>query len=68
MKLTREMPVAGAKRTRQVYAFLPKWFDHGSLNKPLRTMVWFDYYTIEECFDYGFWRVTKKRLTSDDAI
>lgn len=57
------MPITGTKRTRQVYAFLPKWFKHGSLNKPLRTMVWFEHYTVEECYEYGYWRVTNIRLT-----
>ena len=62
MKITRQMPVEGTNRTRRVFALLPQWFDHGTLNEPLRTMVWFDYYLIEEIYEYGNWRYRGKRL------
>ena len=63
MKITKEMPVSGTVRTRQVFASLPTWFNHGSLDKPLRTMVWFDYYTVEERFNYGYWLIIDRRLS-----
>ncbi len=62
MKITKEMPIEGTKRTRKVFAFLPQWFEHGSLNKPLRTMIWFDYYIVEENYQYGGWNYRGKRL------
>jgi hypothetical protein len=62
MKITRQMPVEGTLRTRRVFALLPYWFDHGTLNEPLRTMVWLDYYLIEEIYEYGNWRYRGKRL------
>ena len=62
MKITREMPVDGTRRTRKVFALLPTFFNHGSLNKPLRTMVWFDYYNVEEYFQYGKWCYGGRKL------
>ena len=66
MKITRQMPVEGTRRTRRVFALLPQWFDHGTLNDPLRTMVWFDHYLIEEIYQYGGWSYRGKRL--DDSV
>jgi len=62
MKITREMPKEGTKRTRKVFALLPMFFNHGSNDKPLRTMVWFDYYIVEEYFQYGEWNYSGRRL------
>jgi hypothetical protein len=62
MKITKEIPIAGAKRTRKVFALLPTFFNHGSNNKPLRTMVWFDYYIVEDYFEYGKWHYGHRRL------
>lgn len=62
MKITREVPKAGTQRTRRVYALLPKFFDHGSNNEPLRTMVWLDYYLVEEHYEYGVWCYRGRRL------
>lgn len=62
MKITRPIPKEGTKRTKKVFAIWPMWFDHGSLNEPLRTMVWFDYYIVEEYFQYGQWHYGNRRL------
>jgi hypothetical protein len=62
MKITRPMPVAGTRRTRKVYALLPKFFVHGSNNQPLRTLVWFDYYLVDETYEYGEWNYRGRRL------
>jgi hypothetical protein len=62
MKITREMPVENTKRDRRVFALLPTFFDHGSNDKPLRTMVWFDYYIVEEYYRYGSWNYAKRRM------
>lgn len=55
MKITSVRPRENTERIRKVYALLPKWFNHGSLNEPLRTMVWFDYYYVTEYYRYGGW-------------
>ena len=62
MKITRELPVSGTTRERRVFALLPRFFNHGPNIKPLRTMVWFDYYIIEEHYQYGEWSYRGKRL------
>ena len=66
MKITKQMPVEHSKRTRKVFAFLPKFFHHGSLNEPLRTMIWLDYYLVEERWSYGGWM--RVRETMIDVI
>ena len=62
MKITKEIPRAGTKSTRRVFAFLPKYFKHGTLNNPLRTMVWLDYYLVVEEYRYGKWERVGQRL------
>ena len=62
MKTTRKLPRDGTERTRRVYAILPRWFNHGSINEPLRTMVWFDYYLVEERWNYGEWTMIRRKL------
>ena len=62
MKITREMPVDGTRRSRKVFALIPMFFDHGPNNKPLRTMVWFDYYYVKEYYQYGKWQYGGKAL------
>ena len=62
MKITREIPREGTERTRRVFALLPHWFNHGSLNEPLRTMVWFDYYLVDERWSYGEWNLVRRKL------
>jgi hypothetical protein len=62
MKITREVPTSGTRRTRRVFAFLPKYFAHGTRDNPLITMVWLDYYLVEEEYHYGKWRHVEKRL------
>lgn len=64
MKITRKMPVKGTERTRKVFALVPMFFNHGSLNEPLRTMVWFDYYLVDEYWSYG-WEYKGRRLMVD---
>ena len=66
MKITTEMPIEDTKRTRRVFALLPTFFHHGSNNKPLRTMVWLDYYIVEEYYRYGHWRYANKRLVENN--
>jgi hypothetical protein len=66
MKITKEMPVSGTKRTRKVYAYLPTYFHHGSINNPLRTMVWLDYYLVDEYYEYDYWHFSRRRL--DDSV
>ena len=62
MKITREMPRENTERTRRVFAILPRWFNHGSINEPLRTMVLFDYYLVEERYSYGEWTMIRRKL------
>jgi hypothetical protein len=62
MKITRTLPRDGTERTRRVFALLPHWFRHGSNNEPLRTMVWFDYYLVEERWSYGEWTFIRRKL------
>lgn len=62
MKITREMPRENTERTRRVFALLPHWFNHGSLNEPLRTMVWFDYYLVDERWSYGEWTFIRRKM------
>jgi hypothetical protein len=62
MKLTRSIPRRDTTRTRRVFALLPYWFDHGTLNEPLRTMVWFDYYLVEERWSYCKWEFMGRKL------
>ena len=62
MKITRQMPIEGTRRNRKVFAQIPMFFNHGSHNEPLRTMVWFDHYIVEEYYQYGRWHYGKRRL------
>jgi hypothetical protein len=62
MKLTRPIPRRDTTRTRRVFALLPYWFDHGTLNEPLRTMVWLDYYLVEERWNYCKWEFMGRKL------
>jgi len=62
MKITREMPRENTERTRRVFALLPNWFKHGSPNEPLRTMVWLDYYLVDERYSYGEWSLIRRKL------
>lgn len=62
MKITRELPVSGTIRTRKAFAFLPKWFKHGSNNNPLMTVIWLEHYLVEEHYGYGTWNFRGKRL------
>lgn len=62
MKITKELPVSGTNRSRKVFAFLPVFFRHGSLNKPLRTMIWLEHYIVDENYEYGTWNYRGKRL------
>jgi hypothetical protein len=62
MKITREMPVDDSRRVRKVFALIPTFFNHGSKNKPLRTMVWLDYYYIKEYYQYGKWNYSERML------
>jgi hypothetical protein len=62
MKITREMPRENTQRTRRVFALIPYWFNHGSNNEPLRTMVWLDYYLVEEQWRYGEWKYMGRKL------
>ena len=55
MKITRKVPTVGTRRTRRVFAFLPKYFAHGTSDNPLITMVWLDYYNVYENYGYGKW-------------
>lgn len=62
MKITRPIPRNDTVRTRRVFALLPYWFEHGSLNEPLRTMVWLDHYLVEERYSYGKWELMERKL------
>jgi hypothetical protein len=62
MKITRPIPCNDTVRTRRVFALLPYWFTHGTLNEPLRTMVWLDYYLVEERWSYGRWELMERKL------
>jgi hypothetical protein len=62
MKITKPIPCEGTERTRRVFALIPYWFDHGSLNEPLRTMVWLDYYLVVERWSYAHWEFIRRKL------
>ena len=62
MKITKEMPKDGTRRVRKVFALVPTFFNHGSNDNPLRTMVWFDYYYVQEYFQYGTWNYGGRML------
>jgi hypothetical protein len=62
MKITVPMPQEGTRRARKVFALIPTYFHHGSNNEPLRTMVWLDYYYIQEQYQYGRWRYNERML------
>ena len=62
MKITREMPKQNTERTRRVFALIPSFFNHGTNNAPLRTMVWFDDYLVDERWSYGEWTFIRRKL------
>jgi hypothetical protein len=62
MKITRPIPRDNETRDRRVFALLPHWFEHGTPNEPLRTMVWLDYYLVEERYSYGKWELMERKL------
>lgn len=60
MKITKSIPVDGTYRIRKAFALCPKWFDHGSLKEPLRTMVWLEYYYVVEYYQYNQWNYSRR--------
>lgn len=63
MKLTEQLPRDGETRERRVFALFPTWFKHyGDGGVPLRTMVWLEYYIVEERYQWGGWNKTGERM------
>lgn len=63
MKLTKELPRDGEWRERKVFAWFPMWFKHyADGGAPLRTMVWLEYYIVEECYQWGGWSLRDRKM------